>query len=56
MSKEIERLQKVKEIGESVARLPSVCIDDLKSKSQIEEAKSSAIHSAVDQIRGRDYD
>jgi hypothetical protein len=32
MAKEMERLQKVKDIGESVARLPSVCIDDLKSK------------------------
>lgn len=48
MAKEIDRLNKVKEIGESVARLPSVCIDDLKSKSQIEEAKASALHEAVD--------
>jgi hypothetical protein len=35
MSDEIERLQKIKDISESIARLPSECLTDLKSQNDI---------------------
>ena len=51
---EIERLNKVKNIGESVARLPAPCLDDLTSTSKIKEAKSSALHDALMDLKSKD--
>jgi len=48
MSKEMERLQKVKDIGESIARLPSACLEDIKTQDEVDKAKASALHSALD--------
>jgi len=55
MTKEMHRLEKVKDIGESIARLPSACLDDIKTEQEVQRAKSTALHSALDQARGSDY-
>ena len=55
MTKEMRRLEKVKDIGESIARLPSACLDDIKTEEEVQRAKASALHSALDQARGSDY-
>ena len=56
MGEEIERLSKVKGIGESIARLPSACLENLNSAEEVRAAKESALASSIDQIRGKDYD
>ena len=48
MANEIERLQKVKDISESIARLPEACLEDLKSEKEIKHAKETALHQALD--------
>ena len=55
MSKEMQRLEKVKDIGESIARLPSACLQDIKTHDEVQNAKAKALHSALDQVRGKDY-
>lgn len=35
MTKEIERLQKVKGLGESIARLPSACLEDINTAEEM---------------------
>jgi hypothetical protein len=55
MSKEMERLEKVKDLGESIARLPSACLEDIKTQDEVDKAKASALHSALDKARGDDY-
>ena len=56
MGEEIERLSKVRGIGESIARLPSACLENLNCAEEIREAKESALASSIDEIRGKDYD
>ena len=51
---EVDRLKKVKNIGESVARLPEVCLADLTSPSKIKDAKSSALHDALMDLKSKD--
>ena len=51
---EIDRLKKVKDIGESVARLPAPCLDDLTSATKIKEVKSSALHDALLDLKSKD--
>jgi hypothetical protein len=48
MGEEIERLSKVKGIGESIARLPSVCLENLNSAEEIRAAKENALASSLD--------
>jgi hypothetical protein len=47
MSKEMNRLEKVKDLGESIARLPSACVDDIKTQEEVEKAKRSALNQAL---------
>ena len=54
MSREMDRLEKVKGLGESIARLPSACLENI-SKDEVRKAKASALHSALDQVKGADY-
>ena len=56
LTEEIERLQKVKGISESLSRLPSACLENMNSAEEIKLAKESALHSALDDVRGKDYD
>ncbi len=56
MAGEIDRLQKVKDLGESIARLPSACLDDINTEQQVREAKESALASALDEMKGKNYD
>jgi len=56
MGNEIERLEKVKGIGESISRLPAACLDDIRTQDHVREAKESAIHQALDEARGKGYD
>ena len=55
MTKEMHRLEKVKDLGESIARLPSACVEDIRAQEEVEKAKASALHSALDKVRGEDY-
>jgi hypothetical protein len=48
MGEEIERLSKVKGIGESIARLPAACLENLNCAEEIREAKESALASSID--------
>ena len=51
---EVERLKKVQNIGESVARLPEACVEDLTSVPKIKEAKASALHEALMDLKSKD--
>lgn len=44
MTKEMNRLEKVKDLGESIARLPSACVEDIKAQEEVDKAKASALH------------
>lgn len=54
LEQEVERLKKVKDIGESVARLPAACLDDLTSTTKVKEAKASALHDALMDLKSKD--
>ena len=56
MSKEMNRLEKVKDLGESIARLPSACVEDIKTQEEVDKAKKSALNQALQKVRGDDYD
>ena len=56
LTQEISRLKKCKDLSESIARLPSACLDDLTSDKQIEDARSSALKEALDQMKGSEFD
>lgn len=56
LTAEIERLQKVKNLGESIARLPSACLENMNTADEVQEAKDSALHQALEAMRGNDYD
>jgi len=56
LTEEIERLRKCKDVGESIMRLPMVCLEDMKTEEDIRNVKETALHSALDQLRGKDYD
>ena len=51
---EIERLKKVQNVGDSVARLPEACLEDLTSAPKIKEAKASALHDALMDLKSKD--
>ena len=51
---EIERLRKIQDVGESVARLPSVCVDDLTTSEKVKEVKASALHEALMDLKSKD--
>lgn len=44
LTTEIERLKKVEKLGESISRLPSVCLQDISNEKEAEKARSSALH------------
>lgn len=44
MVNEIERLQNVKNVGESIAKLPSQCFEDINTAEKIKEVKDSSLH------------
>ena len=48
LTTEIERMKKVGNISESISRLPNVCLQDISNEKEIEKAKSSALHQALD--------
>ena len=56
LTTEVERMKKVEGISESISRLPSVCLQDISNEKEAERAKSSALHQALDQVRGKEYD
>jgi len=56
LTEEIERLRKAKDVGESIMRLPMVCLEDMKTEDDIRQVKQTALHSALDELRGKDYD
>ena len=56
LTQEIERLQKVKGISESMMRLPMASLEDINTEKDILKVKESALHSALDQLRGKEYD
>ena len=33
-----------------------MCLDNMNTASEMRQAKDSALHSALDQLRGKDYD
>jgi archaellum component FlaC len=41
-------------IGESVAKLPTACVDSLTNSDQIKEVKQSALHAALLDLRNAD--
>ena len=43
MTKEMQRLERIKDIGESIARLPSACLEDIKTQDEVQRAKASAL-------------
>lgn len=51
---EIARLKTNTKLGESVAKLPAACVDSLVNAEQIKEVKQSALHSALNELRGAD--
>ena len=51
---EIERLKKVQNVSDSVARLPEACLEDLTSAPKIKEAKASALHDALMDLKSND--
>ena len=51
---EVDRLKKVKNLGESVARLPPDAVADLTSTTKIKEAKASALHDALMDLKSKD--
>lgn len=55
MEKEMNRLEKVRDISESIARLPSVCIDDIKTQDEVQKARDSALHQALERVKGDEY-
>lgn len=48
LAEEVERLKKVTNISDSIAQLPTFCLDDLKTSDDIEKARASALDSALD--------
>lgn len=56
MTQEISRLKKCKDLSESIARLPSACLDDLTSDRQMEDARTSALQEALEQMKGSEFD
>jgi predicted nuclease with TOPRIM domain len=56
LSSEVERLKKIEGLNESIARLPNVCLQDISSEKEAERAKSSALHQALDKVRGKEFD
>jgi hypothetical protein len=56
LTEEIERLRKAKDVGESIMRLPMACLEDIKTDDDIRKVKETALHSALDELRGKDYD
>ena len=42
-------------IGESIARLPSECLEDIKSRDDAVYAKETALHQALSDIKGKNY-
>lgn len=44
LTTEVERLKKVEALGESIARLPNVCLQDINNEKEMEKARSSALH------------
>lgn len=50
MVTEIERLRNVSKVGESVAKLPMSCFEDMKTDEKIKEIKDSALHKALREL------
>lgn len=42
-------------LGESIARLPSDCLEDIRSKDDAVYAKETALHQALSDIKGKNY-
>lgn len=53
MGDELERLRKVKDLAGSIGRLPSECLNDLKTEKELREAKHLAVKQAVKDIPNR---
>ena len=49
-------MRKVKDISESIVKLPQACIEDLKTEGDIRKAKETALGEALKKTRGSDYD
>lgn len=46
----------MKDISESISRLPEACIEDLKTDDDIRKAKETALGEALKKARGSDYE
>lgn len=56
ISQENERLRKCKDLSESIARLPSVCLEDLTNEEAISNAKESALMGALESVKSTKYE
>lgn len=56
MNEELERLRKVKDISESIVRLPQVCVEDLRTAKDVRKAKESALSDALEKVKAEDYE
>ena len=47
MSAELDRLRKVAGLAESIGRLPSECLEDLKTAQDVRDIKKDAVVNAI---------
>ena len=47
MSTELDRLRKVAGLAESIGRLPSECLEDLKTAQDVRDIKKDAVVNAI---------
>merc|ERR1711988_1333993 len=53
MGDELERLRKVNDLAGSIGRLPSECLNDLKTEKELRDARHQAVKQAVKDLPAR---